>query len=98
VWGEQRWGARRLLAHVDNLPPDSALTRSQLNAPMGWDNGTELAASTVDLLQVLVRSYTAVNSEGGGSNDPVVPVARPYAPAAVPETIALADFGSLLKE
>ena len=55
-YGEKPAGARRLLALINGIPVDSALRRKRMgeNAAL-WDMKTELAAATVDLLQVLVR-------------------------------------------
>ena len=98
-WGETQWGCRRLLTHINGLPPDSALARKRLNAPMGWDNSVELLASVVDAIQALTRLYINVHSES--PIDPIPLMPRPYgAPVEPvrPNTISLAEFGDLLKE
>ena len=83
-----------MLAHVTNLPADSAIERKRQMSPLGWSNDTELAAATVDAVNVLTRMLS-------DSTEPPPRVPRPYDVAAepvAPETISLAAFGDMLKE
>ena len=87
------------MVHINGLPPDSALIRKQKNAPMGWDNTTEMTATVVDAINALTRLY--VNAHSESPIDPIPLMPRPYEAArepVKPETITLAAFGDLLKE
>ena len=98
-WGETQWGCRRLLIHISGLPPDSALTRKRLNAPMGWDNSAELLASVVDAIQALTRLY--INAHSEYPIDPIEPIPRPYgAPVepVKPKTVSFAELCDFVKE
>lgn len=94
-WGSSPWGCRRLLAHVVNLPPDSATVRARMKAPLGWDNSTEMQAATVDSIRHLTDVMVAINSER--PPDALPRVVRPYEEAPVLESVSLAAFGDLIK-
>ena len=94
--GGQAWGVRRLLNHIEWLPPDSALQRSRMKAPMGWDNAIEMAASQVDLLQVIARILYNSNAKDPETS-PLIQVQRPWAEPVKPTTLSIAQFNSLLE-
>lgn len=61
----------------------------------GWNTNTELQASTVDLLQGLLR--VTVQAHGGEPGD-MVPVPRPYEIEKEPdETVGLSGLTDFLK-
>jgi len=100
-WGPSsdgsRWGCRRLLTHIRSLPPEAALIRSQIGAPLGWDNQTEMGAQTVDLLHALIRLTQAAHMENPPRGDlPRVP--RPYEVEPEAPTQSLSDLSDFLKE
>jgi hypothetical protein len=80
-FGEQPWGARKLLALIRGIPPkESALARRVLSDSATWDAQTELAASTVDLLQVVAKAL--------GADFEITPVPRPAKIAEMQEAQA----------
>ena len=88
-----------MMVHLGGLPPDSATSRKQKNAPMGWDNTTEMTATVVDAVNRLTRLFYNANFENPIDPLPLMP--RPYEAArepVKPETITLAAFGDLLAE
>jgi hypothetical protein len=69
-----------------------------MDAPLGWDNTTELLAETVDTLNLLARMFYNANSERPNS-DELPRVQRPYdkTTAALPVT-SVDEIQSFLKE
>ena len=88
---------RHLLDSIEWLPPESALQRSRLQAPMGWTNNTEMAATQVDLLQVIARILYNSNAKDPETS-PLSPVQRPWEAAPVQETLTIAQFNTLLEQ
>lgn len=96
-WGVNPWGVRRLLAHIKGLPIDSAWARTRQGEFAGWSNDTEMLATTVDMLQQLLRVTVAAN---GGDAPDFSPVPRPYKLDREPEpehTISASELSSFLK-
>jgi hypothetical protein len=82
---------------IRNLPPDSAFVRKTMNAPLGWDNITELSAQTVDLLHALIRLTANVNSERANTDElPRVP--RPFEVKPEPKQASLNDLSAFLNK
>ena len=97
-WGPSLWGCRRILSHVVNLPPDSATTRRQFKAPMGWDNSVEMTATLVDSVRHLTDLFVMANSDQ--QHDPLPRVPRPYEAnePVKPSTISLSQFNSMMED
>ena len=93
-WGDSRWGVRRILTHINNLPRDSAYVRHLSGAAAYWDEHVELQAQTVDSLERLTYYLLAVN---GNTPPKPQPLPRP-GESREPETVPLAELGNLLKE
>jgi hypothetical protein len=67
-----------LLNHIEAIPRDSAFTRKRLGVEAAeWDNKTELAAASVDMLQVVVRTLQQAHFQNAPS-DELKPVPRPW--------------------
>lgn len=62
LWGTDLVGARRLLALLRNLPPDSASARA-LDPNEGWTQDQELMATVVDMLGVLEHRMLWANTK-----------------------------------
>lgn len=71
--------------------------REQLNAPMGWDNQTELQAQTADLLHILIRLTQAAHMENPPRGD-IYRTPRPYDNVEEPEMATLSNLSDFLKE
>ena len=63
------------------LPPDAAVWRSTGQA---WDAGIELQATTVEMLDALLRAYLQVHSKKGTRQPKPVEIPRPWKRAAKP--------------
>lgn len=89
---------RRLLAHIQHLPEDSALVRKRQGDFRGWSMDSELLATNADLLQQLVRVQFAAN----GQNPPdFVAIPRPYSQHVEPEpetAVSVAEGMNFLKD
>jgi hypothetical protein len=91
-WGENPWGVRRLLAYVRGIPPKtSAFARKALGEASDWDNQTELAAVSVEFLQMIFKAL-------GGQMD-FHPIERPYAtkPPEPETTVSAGEIMNFLK-
>jgi len=95
-WGPDgsRWGVRRLLTHINNLPLDSATARKQQGVRAGWDQTAEINAGILDELRKLNYYFVAAN---GGSPEKPEFFPRP-GEQQEPETVPLSALGSLLIE
>jgi hypothetical protein len=81
-----------------NLPSRvSAIARKRLGDLAHWDEQTELQASTVDLMQVMVRILQGAYTENPPT-DQLKMVPRPYPPQSEPEkTVGLDGLTDFLK-
>lgn len=88
---------RRLLAHVRNLPMDSALVKRLRGEQAHWTWETELAAANFDALQRLTY-YTLLLGGQKDAKEPK-PYPRPgaYAPPP-PKPVTLSGFASFISE
>jgi len=89
-----------MMVHLGGLPPDSATTRKRQNAPMGWDNTTEMTATVVDAINQLTRLFYNANFEGP-IKDPIPLMPRPYevpVESVEPKTISFAELCAFVKE
>lgn len=88
-WGPEPWGARRLLNHIRQLPPDSAFQRALRGEHADWDQQTELTATVVDAIGLLTHYFLRVNG-----NDVTEPerFPRPGWKPPEPTTVKLADL------
>lgn len=93
-WGSPRWGVRRLLGHVANLPRDAAFSRALRGEHAYWDEQVELTAQLVDAMRA--NSYYLLRVNGNDATEPT-PVPRP-GESGQPEAGTLADFNALLSE
>lgn len=93
-WGENRWGVRRLLTHIKNLPRDSAYVRHLSGEAAYWDEHVEMTAKVLDAISWTNYYLLRVN---GNELDPPTPTARP-GESREPETVSLTEFANLLKE
>ena len=85
-----------MLAHVKNLPRDSAYVRSLQGERAYWDETTEVTATAVDAIRDLTRVTLLVS---GNKADALVPYPRPGAIAPAPvEAVSLSVFGDLMRE
>jgi hypothetical protein len=92
-WGSPRWGVRRLLAHIEHLPRDSAYVR-ELQGPMAyWDEQVELTAQVLD--EVRLNTYYYLGAHGAKPDKPKF-TKRPTSAPAVLGT--LADFNAAIGE
>lgn len=88
-----------MLSHITHLPPESAFARARNGEAAAWTQAVELAATQVDVLQLLLRTYINANSEQK-ITDPYKPYPRPAAisgPPAPEETVNLSGFADFLK-
>lgn len=92
-WGESRWGVRRLLIHVGNLPRDSAYIRHLSGEHAYWDQQVELTANVLDAIERLTYYTLRIN---GTELDQPKPFPRPGV-STEPETVSLAQLGDYLK-
>lgn len=84
---------RRLLAHINHLPRDSAYVRTLSGDAAYWDEAVELQAQTVDALDRL--SYYLLKVNG---NDPDEPVSMPRPGVSTePSTVSLSEFNTFMK-
>ena len=79
------------------MPPESAFVRQQMDAPLGWDNNTELLAQTVDNLSLLARMFYNANSERPNT-DELPRVQRPYAKDEAPTVTSVDEIRNFLEE
>lgn len=75
LYGPEPMGVRRLLSLTRWLPPEAALWRSTGQA---WDTHTELQATTVEMLDALLRAYLQVHSKKGAKQPQPVEIPRPW--------------------
>jgi hypothetical protein len=92
-WGESRWGVRRLLAHIQHLPRDSATRRSLRGPEADWDQTAELLAGAIDVIRA--QTVSLVRTWGGEMDDPI-PLTRPGQEPAQPTTVSLSEWATTL--
>jgi hypothetical protein len=75
LWGTTNLGAREIVQMMRWLPPEAAIWRS---AGTSWSTENELQATTVEMLDALLRTYIQANSKPNSKKPTPLRIPRPW--------------------
>jgi hypothetical protein len=75
LWGKESLGAREIISMIRWLPPEAAFWRS---AGTSWTTDNELQATTIEMLDALLRTYIQANSKPNAKKPSPMRIPRPW--------------------
>jgi hypothetical protein len=75
LWGIEPLGTRKIANLIKWLPPEAAIWRSNETA---WDTQTELQATTIEILDAILRTYLQVHSKPNSKKPKPIKIPRPW--------------------
>jgi hypothetical protein len=94
-WGSSPWGVRRLLAHINHLPRDSAFSRALRGDQAYWDEQVELTAQLIDAVNI--NSYYLLRVNGSTTAAVPQPTKRPASAQTDVPVSSLSEFAAFIQ-